>query len=175
MPINLDTKKQVVAEVSSQLSNTLCAVVAKYDGLTVGDMTSFRCQARAKGVYVRVVRNSLARRAIVGTDFACLDEALTGPLVLMLSQEEPGAAARILRDFSKKNDALQVHAMALDGQLFGPEQLATIASLPNKEESIAQFMAVSKAPVVKFVRTLAEPVSQLVRVLAAIADSKKAA
>ena len=174
MPINLDTKKQIVAEVSSELSNTLCALVAKYDGLTVGDMTNLRIQARAKGVYVRVVRNTLARRAVLGTDFECLNEALTGPLVLMLSQEEPGAAARIVRDFSKKNDVLQVRAMALDGQLLGPEKLSSIASLPNKEESIVQFMAVSKAPVVQFVRTFAEPVSQLVRVLSAIADSKKA-
>lgn len=175
MPINLDTKKGIVSEVTHELSSTLCAVLAENSGLEVGEMTSLRAAGRTKGVYVRVVRNTLARRAVAGTDFACLDEALVGPIVMLLSQEDPGGAARLLRDFSKDHEAIQAKAIALDGQLLGPEHLAAIASLPTKDEAIAQLMSVSQAPVVKFVRTLNEPVAQLVRVMAAIADSKKAA
>jgi large subunit ribosomal protein L10 len=147
-------------------------VAAEYSGLTVAQLTRFRKSARETGVYVRVVRNTLARRALEGSSFACMQEILVGPLLLAFSQDEPSAAARLIKDFIKENEKLKVKALAVDNQLLPPEGLAQLASLPTRPEAIAQLMSVMKAPITKLVRTLAEPQAKLVRTLAAIRDAK---
>ena len=175
MPLNIEGKKAIVKEVASVAQSALSLVAAQYSGLTVSAMTKLRSEARKNGVYLRVVRNTLARRALEGTAFSCAGAALTGPLVLAFSRHEPGAAARLLQDFVKTNDKIQVKLLAIGGQLLGPEKLANVASLPTREQALTQLVTVMKAPIVKLVRTLAEPQAMLVRTLAAIGDKKQAA
>lgn len=172
MTMNLDDKKAVVEQLSAIVSGSISAAIADYRGLTVGEMNELRVQAREAGVTMGVYRNTLSKRAVADTDFACLSDALVGPCVLFFTQEEPGAAARLLRDFSKKNDKIEVKGLALDGQFLGPDQLKAVASLPSRDEALAQLLSVMKAPITKFVRTLKEPVAQVVRVTAAIKDKK---
>jgi large subunit ribosomal protein L10 len=136
----LTDKKQIVAQVSEVASDAISAVVAEYRGLTVADMTELRTQARASGIYLRVVRNTLLRRAFAETRFACLSTILKGPLFVALSLDSPGAAARLLRDFAKHHKHLKVMGLALDGQLLGPEHLKRVASLPTKEEALAKLL-----------------------------------
>jgi len=173
--LDLDDKKTIVAELTEVAGHSISAVAADYRGLTVSEMTELRGNARRAGVLMRVYRNTLARKALEETTFACLKEALVGPIVLLFSQEEPGAAARLLREFMKVHEALEVRALALDGNLLGPEQLEAIASLPSREEALTQLVAVMQAPITKFVRTLKEPVAQTVRVIAAVRDKQQAA
>lgn len=175
MALNLNDKKAIVADLSSVVSGSVSALAADYRGLTVVEMTELRAKARDCGVYVQIVRNTLARKAVEGTEYACMTEALTGPLVLMFSKEEPSAPARLVRDFAKTNDKLEVKALALNGELLGPESLAQVASLPSYDEGIAMLMSVMQAPVTKFVRTLSETYAQAVRVVSAVGDQKKAA
>lgn len=174
MPLSLEDKKQVVAEVSDVAAKALSAVAVDYRGLTVAEMTELRTQARNSGVYLRVVRNTLARRAVQGTEFDCMQDVFVGPLVLAFSNEEPGAAARLCRDFAKKNDKLKVKALAIGGQLIDAKNIDVVATLPTRDEAIAQLLAVMKAPIGKFVRTLAEPHAKLVRTFAAVKDKKQA-
>lgn len=171
--LRLDGKKAIVAEVAEVAKNATSVVAANYAGLTVGQVTELRKQARNAGVYMRVIRNTLARRAFEGTRFACMDPALVGPLVLAFSNDDPGAAARLFKEFSKKFDKLEVKALSIDGTLLPAKDLNKLASLPTRNEAIAQLMSVMKAPITKFVRTLAEPHSQLVRVMGAVRDKKQ--
>jgi large subunit ribosomal protein L10 len=173
--LNLEQKKVVVAEVNEVASSAYSAVAAEYRGLTVGQMTSLRVKAREQGVYLRVVRNTLARRALEGTDFECMREGLEGPLVLAFSQEDPGAAARVLHEFRKDHDKLVVRMVSVGGKLMGPEDLERLAKMPTKDQAISMLMGVMKAPVEKLVRTLAEPHAKLTRTVAAIRDQKQAA
>jgi large subunit ribosomal protein L10 len=173
--LRLENKKEIVAEVAEIASDSVGAVVAYYRGLTVTQMTELRAKARASGVYLRVVRNTLARRAIEGTEFECLKDSLTGPVVLAFSRTEPSAAARLVRDFAKDNEKLEVKVLAIGGNLYQAAQLAAVAKLPTKNEAIAQLMSVMKAPITKFVRTLNEPTAKLVRTFAALRDKKSAA
>lgn len=173
MALRLEDKKALVAEVNAVASNALSAVAAEYRGLTVEQMTTLRKKARDAGVYVRVVKNTLAKRAVEGTDFECLKDALTGPLVLAFSQEDPGAAARIVKDFSKDNDKLVTKAVSISGQLYSAAELERLASLPTLDQARAMLLGVLQAPYGKLVRTLAEPGAQLARVLDA--RSKQAA
>lgn len=175
MTLRLEDKQAIVAELSEVAKHAVSAIAADYRGLTVSDMTDLHKSARDKGVHMKVYRNTLARRAIKETSFACLDEALTGPIVLFFAQEEPGAAARLIRDFVKQNETLEVKALAMDGQLLGPDQLKAVADLPSRDEAIATLMSVMQAPVTKFVRTLNEPVAQFVRVMGQVRDKKQAA
>lgn len=175
MALKLDAKKAIVADVAELARNSVFVIAAEYRGLSVAAMTALRKQARNSGVHAQVVRNTLARRAFEGTDFACLDEALVGPLVLLFSPEDPGVAARIVRDFMKTNEVFKVKALALSGQLLDASQLKAVADLPTRDQAISQLMSVMLAPIVKMVRTVAEPHAQFVRVLAAVGDSKKAA
>lgn len=168
MALNLEDKKAIVEEVAKVAASSLSAVAAEYRGLTVAQMTELRFQARKNNVYLRVVRNTLARKALKGTEFECLSEALTGPLFLAFSQEDPGAAARVLREAVKENEKLKVRALAIGGQLLGANKLDAIASLPTRDQAIAMLMSVMQAPVTQLVRTLAEPTAQMVRALAAI-------
>lgn len=174
MPLRLDGKKEIVAEVSAVAKQAVSVIAAEYSGLTVAQLTELRSQAREASISMRVVRNNLARRAFEGTPFSCMDEALVGPLVLAFSMDEPGAAARIFRDYAKKWDKLQVKALSFEGNLYGASDLDRVANLPTRLEAIAQLMSVMQAPVAKLVRTLAEPQAKLVRTLAAIRDKKQA-
>jgi large subunit ribosomal protein L10 len=171
--LRLDDKKAIVAEVAEVAKQSTSVIAASYAGLTVGQVTELRKQARNAGVYMRVIRNTLARRAFEGTQFACMDEALVGPLVLAFSKEEPGAAARLLKDYAKKFEKLEVKALSIDGKLLPANDLNRLASLPTRNEAIAQLMSVMSAPITKFVRTLAEPHSKLVRTFAALRDKKQ--
>lgn len=175
MVLKLEDKKAIVSEVAEVAKQALSLVAAEYSGLTVAQLTSLRKSARETGVYMRVVRNTLARRALEGTQFACMQEKLVGPLLLAFSKEDPGAAARLIKEFVKQAENLKVTALAIDNQLLPPEGLNTLASLPTYDEAIAQLMSVMQAPIVKLVRTLAEPQAKLVRTLAAIRDAKQSA
>ncbi|RDI46986.1 50S ribosomal protein L10 [Aquicella lusitana] len=175
MVLKLEDKKAIVSEVASVAKQAVSLVAAEYSGLTVAQLTGLRKSAREAGVYMRVVRNTLARRALEGTQFACMQEELVGPLLLAFSQEEPSAAARLIKEFAKENEKLKVKALAIESQLLPPEGLDRLASLPTRNEAIAQLMSVMQAPITKFVRTLAEPHAKLVRTIAAIRDQKQAA
>jgi large subunit ribosomal protein L10 len=173
--LKLESKKEIVAEVSAVASTSVSAVVAHYRGLSVAEMTELRANARKSGIYLRVVRNTLARIAVKDTDFACITEALTGPVVLAFSRTEPSAAARLMRDFVKGHDKLEVKAIAVSGVVYAGHQLEAIALLPTKDEAISQLMSVMKAPVTQLVRTINEPTSKFVRTFAALRDQKQAA
>lgn len=174
MVLKLEDKKTIVNEVAVVAKQALSLVAAEYSGLTVGQLTGLRKTARESGVYMRVVRNTLARRAVEGTPFACVQDELVGPLVLAFSQEDPGAAARLMKAFAKDNEKLKVRIVAIDGQMI-PNGLDKLASLPTRLEAIAQLMSVMNAPITKFVRTLAEPHAKLVRTVAAVRDQKQSA
>lgn len=172
MTLNLAAKKAVVEEVTEVASKAISAVVADYRGLTVNQMTQLRSEARKAGVYLRVVRNTLTRRAFKNTEFECLNDLLVGPLFIALSLEAPSDAARLLKEFTKTFDKLEVKALSVGGKIYQANQLDVVASLPTKDEAIAKLMYVMKAPVEKFVRTLAEPHAKLVRTIAAVKDQK---
>ena len=175
MALSLQGKKAVVAEVAEVARAAHSVVAAEYRGLSVSAMTALRVKARESSVYVRVVRNTLARRALEDTDFACMSERLVGPLVLAFSQEEPAAAARVMRDFSKSNDKLVIRLAAFGGQVIEAGDIDVLASLPTREEALSQLMSVLLAPASKLVRTLAEPRARLVRTVAAVRDQREAA
>ncbi len=175
MSLNLEAKKAIVEEVAEIAGNSPSAVAAEYSGLSVGDMTELRQSARDAGIYLRVVRNSLARRALEDTNFDCMREGLVGQLILAFSKDEPGAAAKVIRDFAKKNDKLVVKLVALEGKLLQPSDIDALANLPSKEQAIGMLMGMMIAPVATLVRTLAEPHAKLVRTVKAVADQKQAA
>jgi large subunit ribosomal protein L10 len=169
--LNLAAKKAVVEEVTSVASKAISAVVADYRGLTVNQMTHLRSEARKSGVYLRIVRNTLTRRAFKGTEFECLNDLLVGPLFIALSMDAPSDAARLLKNFTKTFDKLEIKALSVGGKVYTADQLETVASLPTRDEAISKLMYVMKAPIEKFVRTLAEPHAKLVRTLAAVKDT----
>ncbi|MDA1074028.1 MAG: 50S ribosomal protein L10 [Proteobacteria bacterium] len=174
MALKLEQKKQIVAEVNEAAGNALSAVLADYRGLTVGQMTELRVKAREQGVYLRVVRNTLAKRAMEGTEYECLDSAFIGPTLIAFSKESPGAAARLLKEFAKVNAALNVTALAIGGELLDASQLDAVAKLPTRDEALAILMGVMQAPIVKLAQTFKEVPGKLVRTIAAIADQKQA-
>jgi len=173
--LKLEDKKTIVKEVAVVAKQAISLVAAEYSGITVGQLTDLRKTARDSGVYMRVVRNTLARRALEGTQFACMQDALVGPLLLAFSQEDPGAAARMIRDFAKKNDKLKVKALALENTLLPGSSLDQVANLPTRDQAISQLMSVMLAPITKLVQTMAEPHAKLVRTVAAIRDQKQSA
>ena len=175
MALNLEQKKAIVAEVAEVASKAYSAVAAEYRGLSVDDLTLLRREARANGVYLRVIKNTLARRAVEGTDFACMQEGLTGPLILAFSMEDPGAAARVIKDFVKGHERLVVKLVSVSGKLMGPGDLETLAKLPTRDQAISLLMSVMKAPVQKLASTLNEVPGKLVRTIAAVRDAKQAA
>ncbi len=175
MSLTLKQKQTVVAEVNGIASRAQAVIAAEYAGLTVAQMTDLRTRARNAGVYLKVVKNTLARRAVSGTSFECLQPKLSGPLLLVFAQDDPGAGARVVRDFAKDNQKLIPIALAFGGALRGPEDLQMLASLPTLDEARARLLGMLLAPASKLVRTLAEPAAQLVRVLAARRDQQQAA
>lgn len=175
MPLNFAQKEAVVAEVADVAQSAYSAIGAEYRGLTVAQMTEFRTKARAAGVYVRVVKNTLARRALADTEFACMSDALTGPLVLAFGQQDPGSVARVAKDFAKEHDKFQVRMIALSGQLLEPSELDKVAKMPTYDEAISMLMGTMKAPIQKLTTTLNEVPGKLVRTVAAVRDAKEAA
>jgi large subunit ribosomal protein L10 len=174
MALRLVDKKALVKEVNVVAGESVTAVAAEYRGLSVPEMTELRVQARNSGVYMRVVKNTLARRAIEGTDFECLKDTLKGPLLLAFAKEDPGAAARVIRDFAKQHSALQAISLAIGGQLLPGSDLDRVASLPTLDQARAMLLGVMMAPASKLVRTLAEPPAMLARTLSARGNQEAA-
>jgi large subunit ribosomal protein L10 len=175
MALNLEGKKALVAEVAEVAAQAQSVVAAEYRGLTVGQMTELRAKARRQGVYMRVVKNTLARKALAGTSFEAVGPKLKGPLVLAFSKDDPGAAARVVKDFAKGHEKLVATLVALGGQVLPAGELDRVASLPTREQALSMLLGVLKAPMSKLVRTLAEPPAKLARTLAAVRDQKQAA
>jgi len=175
MALTLEQKKAVVAEVAEVAKTAHSAVAAEYRGITVEKMTEMRARARSEGVYLKVAKNTLVKRAVEGTEFECMADELTGPLLFAFSVEDPGAAARVVKDFAKNEDKLVVRLVAMGAKLYESSEIERLASLPTRDQAIAMLMGVMKAPIEKFVRTLAEPHTKLVRTVAAVRDSKQAA
>ena len=175
MALNLEDKKTLVAEVAEVAAKAQSVVAAEYRGLTVGQMTDFRSKARTQGVYMRVVKNTLARKALAGTSFESVGPKLKGPLVLAFSKDDPGAAARVVKDFAKANDKLVATHMSLGGPVLPGKDIEKLANLPTRAQAISMLLGVMKAPIQKFVATLNEPQAKLARTLAAIRDQKQAA
>jgi large subunit ribosomal protein L10 len=175
MPLNLEDKKALVDEVKAVAASAHSVVAAQYRGLTVAQMTELRAKARSHGVYMRVVKNTLARKAIAGTTFEPIGPALKGPLVLAFSKDDPGAAARLVKDFAKANDKLVATLVSLGGQVLPGSELEKVASLPTREQALAILLGVLKAPIEKLVRVLAAPQVKLARTLVAVRDQKQAA
>jgi large subunit ribosomal protein L10 len=173
--LKIDGKKAIVAEFAEVAKTATAVVAASYAGLTVAQVTALRKSARNENVYLRVVRNTLARRAFEGTQFACMDPALVGPLLLAFSKDDPGSAARLIKEFSKKFNKLEVKALSIDGALLPATDLNRLANLPTRNEAIAQLMSVMIAPITQLVRTIAEPHSRLVRAFGAVRDQKQKA
>jgi large subunit ribosomal protein L10 len=172
--LNLEDKKALVAEVSEVAAKAQSVVAAEYRGLTVGQMTELRAKARKQGVYMRVVKNTLARKALAGTSFESVGPKLKGPLVLAFSKDDPGAAARVVKDFAKSNEKLVATLVSLGGQVLPGGELEKVASLPTREQALSILLGVLKAPIQKFVGTLAAPGNKLVRTVAAVRDQKQA-
>ncbi len=150
MGLNLDDKKAVVAEVSAKVAQAQAIVLAEYRGLEVGDMTALRAKARSSGVYLRVLKNTLARRAVTGTPFESLAQHMIGPLAYGISAD-PVAAAKVLNEFAKANEQFVIKAGAMPGQVMTPKQVATLATMPSREELLAKLMGTMQAPIAKFV------------------------
>jgi large subunit ribosomal protein L10 len=173
--IRLEDKKAIVAEVNETATSALSLVIADARGVTVDGMTALRKEARENQVTLRVVRNTLAKRALEGTEYECVNDALAGPSLFGFSMEDPGAAARLFKDFAKENGAFEVKVLAVSGQMLGAEQLDVLAKLPTRDQALSILMSVMKAPATKLVQTMNEVPGKLVRTLAAIRDQKEAA
>jgi len=172
--LNLDDKKAVVAEISAEVAKAQAIVVAEYRGLEVGSMTELRREARKSGVYLRVLKNTLARRAVDGTPFAGLSEHLVGPLVYGISPD-PVATAKLLNDFAKSNEKLVIKAGAMPNAVISAKEVKALASMPSRDELIAKLMGTMQAPVAKLVQTMNEVPARFVRTLAAVRDQKEGA
>ena len=175
MAIALEDKKAIVAEVNETATNALSLVIADARGVSVDGMTALRKEARENKVTLRVVRNTLAKRAFEGTEYECVTDALVGPSLFGFSMEDPGACARLFKDFAKTNDKFEVKVLAVSGQMLGADQLDVLAKLPTREEALAMLMSVMKAPVTKLARTMNEVPGELVRTLAAVREQKEQA
>ena len=175
MPIGLKEKQAIVAEVNETAQAALSAVMADYRGVTVDAMTQLRKSARESGVQVRVIRNTLAKRAFEGTELECMNEALTGPCIVAFAMEDPGASARLFKDFAKEQEAFEIKALSVGGKLLPAEQIDALAKLPTRDEALALLMAVMQAPVTKLVRTMNDIPGRVTRAVAAVRDQKQAA
>jgi len=174
MPLTLQQKQAVVSEVTQVASQAHSVIAAEYQGLTVGEMTDLRVKARESNVTLRVVKNTLAKRAFEGTDYDCMNSALQGQMVYAFSMEDPGGAARVLKAYADSNKKLVVKLIAFGGELLDPSEIKRLASLPTYDQAISLLMAVMKAPVEKLVRTMNEVPGKLTRTVAAIRDQKQA-
>ncbi len=173
MAIGLEEKMAIVAEVKETATDALSLVIADARGVASNDMTALRASARGGKIRLRVVRNTLARKALSGTDYECVNESLVGPCLFGFSMEDPGAAARLFKDFAKVNEGFEVKVLSVSRQLLTADQLDVLAKLPTRDQAIATLMATIQAPLVKLARTLNEVPSKLVRTLAALHDQKQ--
>lgn len=173
MALRLEDKQAIVADVNETAQSALSLVVADARGVDVSSITALRKQAREENVELRVIKNTLAKRAFAGTEYECTAQALVGPSLFGFSMEDPGAAARLFKDFAKENEAFEIKALAVAGQMMGPEKIDVLAKLPTRDQALAQLASVTIAPVTKLVRTLNEVPSQITRVVAAVGESKK--
>ncbi len=174
MSLSLSQKKAVVAEVTESVSAAQAMVVAEYRGLTVAQLTKLRTAAREAGVFVRVVKNTLARRVIEGSSFECLKDHFVGP-VIMAASDDPVAVAKLVSKFAKDHDALKITAGGMNGELMNEAQIQALSKLPGREELLAMLVGTMQAPIAKFVQTLNEVPARFVRTLAAVEESRKAA
>ncbi|MCP5093479.1 MAG: 50S ribosomal protein L10 [Gammaproteobacteria bacterium] len=174
MALRLEDKKTLVKEVNAVAGDSVTAVAAEYRGLSVAEMTELRKEARNAGVYLRVVKNTLARRAVVGTDFECMQDTLKGPILLAFAKEDPGAAARVIKNFAKGHDALQAVSLSAGGQLLPGSDLGKLADLPTLDQARAMLLGVFIAPMSQLVRTIAEPSAMLARTLSARGEQEAA-
>lgn len=175
MALNLEQKKEVVAELANVASKAHSLVAAEYSGLSVGQLTDLRAKARQSGVYLKVAKNTLVSRAVEGTEFECVKDALVGPMLYAFSKEDPGAAGRLIRDFAKANERLKAKLVAMGGQMYPASHVDRLASLPTRDQALAMLLGLMKAPIEKFVRTLIEPAAMVTRAVAAVRDQKEAA
>lgn len=173
MALNLEDKKAIVAEVNETAGQALSLVIADARGVNVTDMTALRAKAREENVRLRVVRNTLAKRAFEGTDFECTSEVLTGPSLFAFSMEDPGAAARLFKEFAKENKNFEVKALSISGQLLDKGQIDVLAKMPTLHEALGMLASVMIAPVTKLVRTMNEVPTKVTRVVAAVRDKKQ--
>ena len=172
MGLSLDAKKAIVEEVNSVAAAAPSAIAAEYIGLTVTELTELRNAAREAGVYLKVVRNTLARRALENTQFECMRDNLVGPLLLVFSNDEPGSAAKVVRNFAKSNENLEVKLISLDGNLLEPSEITKLANLPSLDEARSMLLGLLSSPLTKFVRTISEPPSKFARVLGSKCGSR---
>lgn len=175
MALNLEDKKAIIAEVSETASNALSLVIADSRGVEVNDMTALRKLARENNVVLRVVKNTLAKRAVEGTEFKCVQDVLVGPTILGFSMEDPGAAARIFKNFAKANEAFEIKALAVGGKLLAAGQIDALANLPTRDQALASLARVMLAPITKLVMTFNDVPGQVTRVIAAIGEQKQRA
>ena len=174
MGLNLEEKKAVVAEVSEQVAGAQTIVVAEYRGLEVGHITNLRATARKEGVYLRVLKNTLVRRAVAGTAFEGLQKQMIGPLIYGISKD-PVAAAKVLNDFAKTNDKLVIKGGAMPNYVMDVNGVKALATMPSREELLSKLLGTMQAPITQFVRTLNEIPTKFVRGLAAVRDAKETA
>jgi large subunit ribosomal protein L10 len=174
LSLNLEGKKEVVAEVSQRLAKAQAIVLAEYRGLGVEQITVLRKQARASGVYLRVLKNTLARRAVQGTPFEKLADQMVGPLAYGIS-DDPVAAAKVLHAYAKGNDKLVIKAGAMANQVLSAKEVGQLATMPGREQLLAMLMGTMQAPIAKFVQTLNEVPARFVRTVAAVRDQKEKA
>jgi large subunit ribosomal protein L10 len=175
MALNLEQKKVVVAELANVAAKAHSLVAAEYAGLSVGQLTALRKKARDSKVFVKIAKNTLVSRAVEGTDYACVQDALVGPMLYAFSQEDPGAAGRLIKEFSKANEKLVAKVVAVGGQVYPGTHVDRLASLPTREQALSMLLGVMLAPITKLVRTLAEPAAKTARAVAAVRDQKAAA
>jgi large subunit ribosomal protein L10 len=175
MALNLEQKKVVVAELANVAAKAHSLVAAEYAGLSVGQLTALRKKARDSKVFVKIAKNTLVSRAVEGTDYACVQDALVGPMLYAFSQEDPGAAGRLIKEFSKANEKLVAKVVAVGGQAYPGTHVDRLASLPTREQALSMLLGVMMAPITKLVRTLAEPAAKTARAVAAVRDQKAAA
>jgi large subunit ribosomal protein L10 len=173
--LTLADKKKIVSDVAAVAADAHSAVAAEYRGLTVDEMTKLRVRARETGVYLRVVKNNLAKIAVANTDFSCMSDGFVGPLVLAFSMEDPGSAARLLKDFAKEHDKLEVKMLSVGGELLAASDIDRLAKLPTRDQALAILAGTLRAPVEKLARTMNEVPGKLVRTVAAVREQKEAA
>jgi large subunit ribosomal protein L10 len=175
MALNLTQKQEVVAELSDVATKALSLVASEYAGLTVGQLTSMRKKARESGVYLKVAKNTLVSRAVDGTEYECVKDALTGPLLYAFSEEDPGAAGRLIKEFAKGNEKLKPKLVSIGGKVYPGSHVEVLASLPTRDQALSMFLSVLVQPATMLVRLLSEPASQLARATNQVAQQKQAA
>ena len=174
MALNLTQKQEVVAELAEVASKAHSLVAAEYVGLTVSQLTELRKKARESGVYLKVAKNTLVSRAVEDTDYAVVQDELVGPLLYAFSQEDPGAAGRLIKEFAKANDKLKPRVVSVGGQKYPGTHVDVLASLPTRDEALSMLLSVMTQPATQLVRLLSEPASQVTRVINAAGQAKAA-